>query len=233
MADMTSTEGQGIGNALSTGIQTGLDDLPELVGQQLADAFFRTDADRWKAAGQQIADWYSEPFMSVPDRLDRMSNRALKKAEWALEHHKGRIRRRSTEVAAALKNPIVRAAVESGTAVDVAVADFLVQQQKARTALAKWDRIRRTLFWFNGGGGNSAPPAQLPRGASPTAVASSAYGMTQAQAGFGRIASRNAAQAHYTVNVNAPASDPASVGQAVVRAIKAYESREGARWRSG
>lgn len=183
----------------------------------------------WKEAWRNMAAWAKDPFR--PAQFERWINRRVREAlrEATDPENSRKVRRRWRQIAAAMRDPVLRAVVAIGMSVDDAVAAILVVQGMATRLRARLDAIGG--FFGGGGGGGGGRSAGIPSGPAPLG---SAAGLTAGTMAYGgSVLGGSAAAPTININVTGGLSDPAGAGRAIVKAIRAYEVHEGATWRGG
>jgi hypothetical protein len=209
--------------------------------------------DPWKQAFQDLARWVKDPFRPekledwVQDRIRAM----LKKADQAAANGETELARRWRKAARLMKNPVMRALLDIGVGVEEAMTDI------ARVKAAGRGLRESAFSWFNVFGNDKDGPwtdsefgdrtkkknrknrhrnraTGGPVSAGETYLVGERGPELVTMGGDGHVTPNHAlGGSTYNINVHvAPGGDMVEAGRQMVQAIRAYERRSGAVWRS-
>lgn len=188
----------------------------------------------WKEAWKDLARWAKDPFrpQNFANYLDRYSKRAAARARDAADEGKPKVAAAWRRLAKAAKNPVVRAMVAVGTSVETAINTVALIKEIA-------NRIGSIDFFplgdKGGVGGVEARASGGPVRAGNTYLVGERGPELLTMGGNGHVTPNHAMGGGnaYTINVNvAPGGDLVQTGRQIVEAIRQYERRSGAVWRS-
>jgi hypothetical protein len=195
--------------------------------------------DPWREAWKRTKEFALDPFSPAgfEKRLERFARRAVRNAREAAEDGQDDVARAWRRLAAAARNPVVRAMVALGASVEQAIAVMRGVRRTARVTARIVDQVIGAVFpngdrnsggidanhagtpHYRGGWswvGEKGP--ELMRLPSGTAIKSNQQSAAMVGGGGGNV----------TVNIYAhPTNDPVSLAREVTKALNAYRNAGG------